>query len=40
MDHDDAIRRLRLIGKQVIPAVHEIAKGLELPGSFKVGAAT
>jgi len=40
MDHDDAMRRLRLMGKEVIPAVHEIAKGLELPGSFEVGAAT
>ncbi len=40
MDHDDAMRRFRLMGKEVIPAVHEIAKELELPGSFEVGTAT
>ena len=40
MDHDDAMRSLRLMGKEVIPAVHEIAKELELPGSFEVGTAT
>ena len=40
MDHDDAMRRFRLMGKEVIPAVHEIAKKLELPGSFEVGTAT
>jgi len=36
MDHDGAMRRFRLMGKEVIPAVHEIAKELELPGSFEV----
>ena len=40
MDHDDAMRSFRLMGKEVIPAVHEIAKELELPGSFEVGTAT
>ena len=40
MDHDDAMRRFRLMGKEVIPAVHEIAKELKLPGSFEVGTAT
>jgi len=40
MDHDDAMRRFRLIGKEVIPAVYEIAKELELPGSFEGGTAT
>ena len=40
MDHDDGMRRFRLMGNEVIPAVHEIAKELELPGSFEVGTAT
>ena len=43
MGHDDAMRSLRLMrlmGKEVIPAVHEIAKELELPGSFEVDTAT
>ena len=40
MDHDDATRSLRLMGKDVIPALHEIAKGLELPGSFEVDTTT
>ena len=40
MDRDDAMRRFRPMGKEVIPAVHEIAKELELPGSFEVGTAT
>ena len=40
MDHDDAMRSLRLMGKEVISAVHEIGKELELPGSFEVGTAT
>jgi len=39
-DGDGAMRSLRLMGKEVIPAVHEIAKELELPGSFEVGTAT
>ena len=40
MDHDDAMRSLRLMGEEVIPAVREIAKDLELPGSFEVDPAT
>ena len=40
MDHDDAMRSLRLMGEEVIPAVDEIAKELELPGSFEVDTAT
>ena len=40
MDHDDAMRSLRLMGEEVIPAVHKIAKELELPGSFEVDTAT
>jgi hypothetical protein len=40
MTHDDAMRSLRLMGEEVIPAVHEIAKDLELPSSFEVDTAT
>ena len=36
MTHDDAMRSLRLMGSDVLPAVHEIAKELELPGPFEV----
>ena len=40
MTHDDAMRSLRLMGEEVIPAVREIAKDLELPGPFEVDPAT
>ena len=40
MTHDDAMRSLRLMGQEVIPAVREIAKELELPSSFEVDTAT
>ena len=40
MTHDDAMRSLRLMGEEVIPAVKEIAKELELPSSFEVDPAT
>ena len=40
VDHDDAMRSLRLMGEEVAPTVHEIAQELELPGSFDVGTAT
>ena len=40
MTHDDAMRSLRLMGEEVIPAVREIAADLELPGSFEVDTAT
>jgi len=40
MTHDDAMRSLRLMGEEVIPAVREIAKDLELPSSFEVDTAT
>ncbi len=40
MTHDDAMRSLRLMGQEVIPAVKEIAKELELPGPFEVDPAT
>ncbi|SVA97326.1 uncharacterized protein METZ01_LOCUS150180, partial [marine metagenome] len=36
MTHDDAMRSLRLMGEEVIPAVREIAKELDLPGPFEV----
>ena len=40
MTHDDAIRSLRLMGEEVIPAVREMAKELDLPGPFEVDPAT
>ena len=40
MNHDDAMRSLRLMGQEVIPAVKEIAEELELPGPFEVDPAT
>ena len=40
MTHDDAMRSLRLMGEEVIPAVRDMAKELELPGPFEVDPAT
>ncbi len=40
MSHDDAMRSLRLMGQEVIPAVREMAKELDLPGPFEVDPAT
>ena len=40
MTHDDQMRSLRLMGEEVIPAVREIGKELELFGSFEVDPAT
>jgi alkanesulfonate monooxygenase SsuD/methylene tetrahydromethanopterin reductase-like flavin-dependent oxidoreductase (luciferase family) len=40
MTHDDAMRSLRLMGEEVIPAVREMAKDLELAGPFEVDPAT
>jgi len=40
MTHDDAMRSLRLMGEEVIPAVREIAKELDLPSPFEVDPAT
>ncbi len=36
MTHDDQMRSLRLMGEEVIPAVREIAKELDLKGPFEV----
>ena len=36
MTHDDQMRSLRLMGEEVIPAVKEIAKELELKSPFEV----
>jgi alkanesulfonate monooxygenase SsuD/methylene tetrahydromethanopterin reductase-like flavin-dependent oxidoreductase (luciferase family) len=36
MDHDDAMRSLRLFGEEVIPAVREISKSLDLKSPFEV----
>ena len=40
MTHEEAMRSLRLMGEEVIPATREIAKELELPGPFEVDPAT
>lgn len=40
MTHEDAMRSLRLMGEEVIPAVREIAKELDLPGPFEMDPAT
>jgi alkanesulfonate monooxygenase SsuD/methylene tetrahydromethanopterin reductase-like flavin-dependent oxidoreductase (luciferase family) len=40
MDHNDAMRSLRLMGEEVIPACREMAKELDLPGPFDVDPAT
>ena len=40
MDHDDAMRSLRLMGQEVLPAVREMAEELELAGPFEVDPAT
>jgi hypothetical protein len=36
MDHDDAMRSLRLMGEELIPAVREMADELDLKGPFEV----
>ena len=40
MTHDDQMRSLRLMGEEVIPAVKEMAKELELYSPFEVNPAT
>ncbi|MFN0145793.1 MAG: LLM class flavin-dependent oxidoreductase [Dehalococcoidia bacterium] len=37
MNHDDAMRSLRLMGEEVIPAVREMGKSLDLQSPFEVG---
>ena len=36
MSHDDQMRSLRLMGSDVIPAVREMSKELDLKGPFEV----
>jgi len=40
MDHDDAMRSLRLMGEELIPAVREMSKELDLKGPFEMDPAT
>jgi alkanesulfonate monooxygenase SsuD/methylene tetrahydromethanopterin reductase-like flavin-dependent oxidoreductase (luciferase family) len=40
MTHEDSMRSLRLFGEEVLPAVREMAKELDLPSSFEVDPAT
>jgi hypothetical protein len=36
MTHDDSMRSLKLMGSDVLPAVKEMARELDLPSSFEV----
>jgi hypothetical protein len=36
MTHDDSMRSLRLMGEEVIPAVREIGKSLDLQSPFEM----
>ncbi|MGI8552434.1 MAG: LLM class flavin-dependent oxidoreductase [Dehalococcoidia bacterium] len=40
MDHDDAMRSLRLMGEELIPAVREMGKELDLKSPFEIDPAT
>ena len=40
MTHEDSMRSLRLMGEEVLPAVREMAKELELPGPFEADPST
>ena len=40
MNHEDAMRSLRLFGEEVIPAVREMGKELDLKGAFEVDTKT
>ena len=40
MTHDDAMRSLRLMGEEVLPAMREMARAFDLPGPFEVDPAT
>ena len=40
MSHEDSMRSLRLMGEEVIPAVREISKELDLKGPFETDPAT
>ncbi|MCY3734103.1 MAG: hypothetical protein OXG42_07460, partial [Chloroflexi bacterium] len=40
MDHEDAMRSLRLMGEEVLPAVREMGAELALEGAFEIDPAT
>ena len=40
MSHEDSMRSLRLMGEEVIPAVREIGKSLDLKSAFEVDTQT
>jgi alkanesulfonate monooxygenase SsuD/methylene tetrahydromethanopterin reductase-like flavin-dependent oxidoreductase (luciferase family) len=40
MTHEDSMRSLRLMGSDIIPAVREMAKELDLPSSFEIDTQT
>ena len=39
MSHEDAMRSLKLMGEEVIPAVREMGRELELPDAFEINPA-
>jgi alkanesulfonate monooxygenase SsuD/methylene tetrahydromethanopterin reductase-like flavin-dependent oxidoreductase (luciferase family) len=39
MSHEDAMRSLKLMGEEIIPAVREMGRELELPDSFEINPA-
>ena len=40
MSHEDSMRSLRLMGEEILPAVRDYARELDLPGPFEVDPAT
>ena len=40
MTHDDAMRNLRLMGEEDLPAMRELSNGLDLKGAFEVNPIT
>ena len=40
MSHEDAMRSLKLMGEEIIPAVREMGRELELPDAFEIDPAT
>ena len=40
MTHEDSMRSLRLMGEEVLPAIREMSKELDLPGPAEVNPMT
>jgi hypothetical protein len=39
MSHEDSMRSLKLMGEEIIPAVREMGRELELPDAFEINPA-